>query len=356
VRAKPGLDAGTGVRVQMGAHDRHAGPSHGGVGVLPLTEPAPSFPLRGRRVFVAGHRGMVGSALVRRLRDEDCEVLTVARGDLDLRRQAETEAWITASRPDVVFIAAARVGGILANRDYPADFLFDNVMIGANVMEASRRAGVERLVFIGSSCIYPKFAAQPIREEELLTGPLEPTNEPYAIAKIAGIRLAQAYRRQHGCRYIAVQPCNLYGPGDNFDLASSHVLPALMRKAHEARRAGHERMEIWGSGKPLREFLHVDDLADALVFLARHYDGSDLVNVGSGEELSIRALAESIAEVVGFRGTFDFDATKPDGTPRKVLDLTRLHGLGWRHSIALGAGLASTYEWFLSHHRERVAE
>ena len=314
-----------------------------------------TYPLRGKRVFVAGHRGMVGSALVRRLQREDCEILTADRSALDLRRQADTEEWFAEVRPNVVFVAAAKVGGILANRDHPADFLHDNLMIGSNIMEAGRRSGVERLVYIGSSCIYPRLAAQPIREEELLAGPLEPTNEAYAVAKIAGIKLVQAYRKQHGCRFIAAQPCNLYGPGDNFDLTSSHVVPALMRKAHEAKVEGRDRMIIWGSGAPLREFLHVDDSADALVFLARHYDSGEIVNVGSGQEMTIRQLAEAVADVVGFRGQFVFDSSKPDGTPRKVLDLHRLHGLGWRHSIAPESGLRSTYQWFLAHQADLVA-
>jgi GDP-L-fucose synthase len=308
--------------------------------------------LAGKRVFVAGHRGMVGAALVRRLAGEGCSLVTAGRGELDLRRQAETESWFAATRPQVVFLAAARVGGILANRDRPGEFLYDNLMIAANVMEAARRGGVEKLVFLGSSCVYPKLAPQPIPEESLLTGPLEPTNQWYAVAKIAGIKMAEAYRQQYGCHFISAQPSNLYGPGDNFDLAASHVLPALIRKAHEAKRAGAAEMTVWGSGTPLREFLHVDDLADALVHLARTYDGAEPVNIGSGEEVSIGRLAEMVAAAVGFGGRLGFDASKPDGTPRKVVDVSRLAALGWRHRIRLEEGLASTYAWFLEHQAE----
>lgn len=315
---------------------------------MPDNSPLP-YRLEGKRVFIAGHRGMVGSALTRRLQREDCEVVTVDRDRVDLRRQAETEDWFAANRPHLVFMSAAKVGGILANRDYPGEFLYDNLLIEANVIEASRRVGVEKAVFLGSSCIYPKLAPQPITEESLLSGPLEPTNEAYAIAKIAGIKLVEAYRQQYGLRYISVQPCNLYGPGDNYDLNASHVIPALIRKAHDARNSGRAEMVIWGSGSPLREFLHVDDLADAVVFLARSYDSSAPINVGTGHEVSIAELAKIVAGVVGFHGAFTFDTTKPDGTPRKVLDLSRLHALGWRHSIDLEAGIRSAYQWFLSH-------
>ncbi|MEJ8572851.1 GDP-L-fucose synthase [Microbaculum marinum] len=305
-----------------------------------------SYDLAGKRVWVAGHRGMVGSALMRRLADEDCELLTVGREEVDLRRQAETEDWLAEARPELVFLAAARVGGILANRDHPASFLYDNLMIEANVMEAARRCGTEKLVLLGSSCIYPKYAPQPIREEALLTGPLEPTNEAYAIAKIAGIKLAESYRAQHGCRFISAQPSNLYGPGDNFDPASSHVLAALLRRAHEAKTREEPEMIVWGTGAPLREFLHVDDLADALVFLACHYEESVPINVGTGEEITIRGLAELIAEVVGYGGALRFDTSKPDGTPRKVVDASRLAGLGWRASTPLAEGIRGTYAWF----------
>ncbi|MFO1183643.1 MAG: GDP-L-fucose synthase [Bauldia sp.] len=307
-----------------------------------------NFDLAGKRVFVAGHGGMVGAALVRRLARERCIVLTAGRNDLDLRRQAPTENWFQQEQPQVVFLAAAKVGGILANRDRPAEFLYDNLMIEANVIEAARRTGVETLVFLGSSCIYPRLAPQPIPEEALLTGPLEPTNAAYAIAKIAGIKLADAYRRQYGCRFISAQPTNLYGPGDNFDLVSSHVLPALLRKAHEAKRDGKGELEIWGSGTPKREFLHVDDLADALMLLAKTYDGMEAINIGSGDEVSIRELAGLIAEVVGFAGRLRFDASKPDGTPRKLVDSSRLAALGWQRATPLREGVRATYAWYLA--------
>jgi GDP-L-fucose synthase len=307
---------------------------------------AADFALRGRRVWVAGHRGMVGQALMRRLAGEDCALLATPRERLDLRRQREVEEWMEANRPEVVFLAAARVGGILANDSRPGEFIYDNLMIEANVIEAARRTGVAKLVFLGSSCIYPRLAPQPIPESALLAGPLEPTNEWYAVAKIAGIKLCQAYRRQYGCDFICAQPTNLYGPGDNFDLLASHVVPALMRKAEEARLAGAPSMTVWGSGAPLREFLHVDDLADALVFLARRYSGEEIVNVGSGEEVSIRDLAQRICAAVGFSGRLEFDASKPDGTPRKLVDTARLAALGWRPRIGLDDGLAMTYRWF----------
>ena len=309
----------------------------------------PVFSLAGKRVWVAGHRGMVGAALVRRLAAEDCEILTVDRETLDLTDQAATRRWMLDHRPQAVFLAAARVGGILANDSLPADFLYDNLMIEANVIEAARRAEVEKLLFLGSSCIYPRLAPQPIAEEALLTGPLEPTNEWYAVAKIAGIKLAQAYRRQHGCDFISAMPTNLYGPEDNFDLTSSHVLPALMRKAHEAKRAGADELVVWGTGAPRREFLHVDDCADALVFLIQRYSGEAHVNVGSGEDLPIAELARRVAEVVGFDGALRFDTTRPDGTPRKLMDSARLAGLGWTPKIDLADGLAETYRWFLAH-------
>lgn len=305
--------------------------------------------LAGLKVFVAGHNGMVGRALVRRLEAEACTVLTAGRTEADLTRQAEVEAWMAANRPDVVFLAAARVGGILANASYPADFAYDNLMIAANVIEAARRVGVRKLVFLGSSCIYPKDAPQPMPESALLTGPLEPTNEWYAVAKIAGIKLAQAYRRQHGCDFICAQPTNLYGPDDNFDLSASHVVPALMRKAHEAAQSGAATMTVWGSGSPRREFLHVDDLADALVHLARVYSDEEIVNVGSGQEVTIAELARTIARVTGFNGEIVFDAGKPDGVARKLVDVTKLTGLGWRASTSLEQGLGDTYNWFCAH-------
>jgi len=305
------------------------------------------FAIKGKRVFVAGHRGMVGAAIVRRLAAEDCEVLTVARSEVDLRDQAGVRGWLADRKPDAVILAAAKVGGILANDTYPADFLYDNLAIEANVIEGSFRIGVEKLLFLGSSCIYPKFAKQPITEDELLTGPLEPTNEWYAIAKIAGLKLCQAYRRQHGVDYISAMPTNLYGPGDNFDLAASHVIPALMRKAHEAKLAGASHLTIWGSGSPMREFLHVDDAADAMVWLLANYSGDSHVNVGSGTDITILDLAKLVADVVGFRGEIRNDPTKPDGTPRKLMDVSRLSATGWKPKYDLRSGLEQTYAWFL---------
>jgi GDP-L-fucose synthase len=302
----------------------------------------PAYRLNGKRVFVAGHRGMVGSAIVRRLAQEDCVVLTASRADADLTRQTEVEAWFEANRPDAVFVAAAKVGGILANDTYPADFLYENLMIEANVIHAAHSTGVEKLMFLGSSCIYPKLAPQPMAEDALLTGPLEPTNEWYAIAKIAGIKLCQAYRRQHGADFISAMPTNLYGTGDNYDLETSHVLPALVRKVVEAREAGDAQIVMWGTGSPLREFMHADDLADALVFLMERYSDHDHVNVGTGEEVSIRSLAEMIVRVAGYRGEIVHDTTKPDGTPRKLMDSARLLSMGWTPSIALEDGLART--------------
>lgn len=305
------------------------------------------FELTGKRVFVAGHRGMVGQALVRRLTAESCEIVTVDRESVDLRRQDSVEQWMSKTRPDLVFLAAAKVGGILANSTFPAAFLYDNLMIEANIIEAAHQVGTEKLVFLGSSCIYPREAPQPIAEAALLTGPLEPTNEWYAIAKIAGIKLCQAYRRQYGCDFIAAQPTNLYGPGDNFDLEASHVIPALMRKAHDAKSNDRDHLTLWGTGAPLREFLHVDDLADALVFLAESYSDEETVNVGTGEEISIRDLAQLICETVGFEGRLVLDTSKPDGTPRKLLDTAKLRTIGWTPSIDLAGGLAATYRWFL---------
>jgi GDP-L-fucose synthase len=307
------------------------------------------FPLAGKRVWVAGHRGMLGSAVVRRLRSEACEILTADQSVADLRRQDQAEAFVASAKPDAIVVAAAKVGGILANRTYPADFLYDNLMIAANVIEAARRTGVAKLLFAGSSCIYPRDAPQPIMEEALLSGPLEPTNEWYAVAKIAGIKLCQAYRRQFGCDFISAMPTNLYGPGDNFDLASSHVLPALLRKAHEARLAGEREMVVWGSGTPRREFLHVDDCADALVYLLRTYSGELHVNVGSGEDVSIMELVRLIADVVGFAGGIALDLSKPDGTPRKLMSADRLRAMGWSPRIGLEEGVRGLYEWYLVH-------
>jgi len=305
------------------------------------------YDLTGKRVWVAGHRGMVGGAVVRRLESEPCEVLTAGRDVVDLLDQKAVAAWMAAEKPDAVVVCAAKVGGIHANNSYPVDFLYDNLMIEANVIRSAHDAGVEKLLFLGSSCIYPKFAEQPITEDALLTGALEPTNEWYAIAKIAGIKLCQAYRKQYGADFISAQPTNLYGPGDNYDLQSSHVLPALLRKFHEAKEAGAPSVELWGSGTPLREFLHVDDLADALVFLLKDYSGDIPLNVGSGVEVTIRELAETIAEVVGYEAELTFDATKPDGTPRKLMDSSRLHGLGWNDARSLRDGVAHAYAAYL---------
>ncbi|WOJ88690.1 GDP-L-fucose synthase [Methylocapsa polymorpha] len=308
-----------------------------------------------RRIWVAGHRGMVGSAILRRLAREDADVLTVGRDELDLRNQGAVHSWVAKAKPDVIILAAAKVGGILANDSYPADFLYENLIIEANIVHAAHEAGVERLVFLGSSCIYPKFAPQPIKEEALLTGPLEPTNEWYAIAKIAGIKLCQAYRKQFGRRYISVMPCNLYGQNDNFDLATSHVLPALIRKFHEAKETGAREVVVWGTGTPLREFLYVDDLADAVVFLTDHYDGDEPINCGAGSDVTIRQLAEIIGRVVGFEGTLVFDSGKPDGTPRKLMDSSRLAALGWQPKTNLEDGVATVYRWFLEERKAELA-
>lgn len=304
------------------------------------------FPLAGRRVFVAGHRGMVGSAIVRRLRRCGCEILTAPRPGVDLRRQEEVERWMRSERPDAVFLAAARVGGIRANSTRPAEFIHDNLAIQTTLVECARRAGVAKLLFLGSSCIYPKLAPQPIPESALLGGPLEPTNEWYAVAKIAGIRLCQAYRRQYGCNYISLMPTNLYGPGDDFDPESAHVVPALMRRMHEAGSAGDKEVVVWGTGTPRREFLHVDDLADAAVHLMETYAGEEHVNIGAGRDIPIADLARMLGEVTGFRGRIVFDPSKPDGTPRKLLDVTRATRLGWRARIGLREGLEATWRWF----------
>jgi len=308
-----------------------------------------TFELKGKRVFVAGHRGMVGSAVVRRLAREDCEVLTVSRDRLDLLDQTGVLRWMAEHRPDAVVMAAAKVGGILANDRFPVDFLQDNLVMQSNVIDSAFRSEVGKLLFLGSSCIYPKLAPQPIREDALLTGPLEPTNEWYAIAKIAGLKLCQAYRRQHGVDYISAMPANLYGPGDNFDLQSSHVVPALMRKAHALALSGGTSLEVWGSGTPRREFLHVDDAADALVWLLKNYAGDSHVNVGSGEDVTIAELAQTVASVAGVEATIAFDTTRPDGTPRKLMDVSRLFATGWRPRYALRSGLEQTYAWFLQH-------
>ncbi len=314
---------------------------------------ATPFSLSGKRIWVAGHSGMMGSATVRRLAREDCEILAIRHADLDLRDQAGVGAWMKREKPDVVIVAAATVGGIHANSTRPADFIYDNLAIETNIIHAAHQIGVEKLLFLGSACIYPREATQPMAEEALLTGPLEPTNEWYAIAKIAGIKLCQAYRLQHGRDFISAQPNNLYGPRDNFDLQGSHVIPALIRKAHEAKLSHASGFELWGSGKPKREFLHVDDLADALVHILKHYSGPIPLNIGTGEEVTIAELARTIAGVVGFTGSLNFDATKPDGSPRKLLNDARMKKLGWRASISLKDGLAETYRWFLEHESER---
>jgi GDP-L-fucose synthase len=301
------------------------------------------------RIFVAGPRGLVGSAIVRRLRDDGYRnLLTPGSTQLDLRDQAAVDAFFRAEKPAHVILAAAKVGGIHANNTYPADFIRDNLQIQTNVIDSAWRHGARKLCFLGSSCIYPRLAPQPIREDSLLTGPLEPTNEWYAVAKIAGIKMCQAYRRQHGFNAISLMPTNLYGPGDNFSLQNSHVLPALIRRFHEAKLRGDPEVLVWGTGTPRREFLHVDDLAMAVVHLMRTYDGEDLVNVGCGSDVSIRELAELVAGVVGFAGRLGFDPSKPDGTPRKLLDVGRLEALGWRPSIGLREGLEQTYRWFLA--------
>ena len=309
---------------------------------------------RSSRVFVAGHRGLVGSALVRHLRAEGfTDIVTATRDELDLRDQAAVSAWFASHRPDHVFLVAGTVGGILANSTRPAEFIYDNMMIHGTVVHSAYQSGVERLLYLGSSCIYPRNAVQPITEDQLLTGALEPTNEWYAIAKIAGIKLCQAYRRQYGCDFISAMPTNLYGPGDNFDLDSSHVIPALIRKFDDARRSHPNQVEVWGTGSALREFLHVDDLARACLHLMEHYDGDEHINVGTGVDLSIRELAETIRDIVNAEAEIVWDRSKPDGTPRKLLDVSRLTALGWSPSIDLADGLRSTYAWYCDHHAER---
>jgi GDP-L-fucose synthase len=306
------------------------------------------YSLEGKRVWVAGHSGMVGSALIRRLESEDVsEILTAGSSEVDLRRQSETEKFVARIRPDVALIAAARVGGIHANRSAQGQFLYENLVIAANAIEAARLARVERFVMLGSSCIYPRAASQPIGEEALMTGPLEPTNEGYAVAKIAALELTKMYRRQYGTDAISLMPTNLYGPNDSFDLQTAHVLPALMRKIHEARIRSSPTVEVWGTGNPRREFLHVDDMADATIFALKHYEGELHLNVGSGEDFSIREVAELIADVVGWDGELSFDPSMPDGMPRKLLDSTRLKNLGWSPRIKLREGVEATYEWFL---------
>ena len=310
------------------------------------------YSLETKRVWVAGHRGMVGSALVRRLEKEGCEVLTAARHAVDLTRQASVEDWMAQTRPHAVFVAAGKVGGILANDSYPADFLYENLMIVANIVQAAWRQRVEKLLYLGSSCIYPRLAPQPLAEEALLTGPLERTNEWYAIAKIAGIKLAQAYREQHGCDFISAMPTNLYGPGDNYDLETGHVLAALLRKAHEAKLRSDPQIVIWGTGTPRREFLHVDDCADALVHVMKFYSQAEHINIGSEEDLSILELARLICDVVGYTGEIVHDLSKPDGTPRKLMSSKKLEALGWRPQIDLRNGIVDAYRAFLAQGRQ----
>lgn len=312
-----------------------------------MIENAGTYSLEGKSIWVTGPRGMVGQAIVRRLATEGCEILTADRKTVDQRRQNETEQWLEDNKPDAIVMSAAKVGGIQANNSYPADFIYDNLAIELNVIEGARKVGVEKLLMLGSSCIYPRVAPQPLQESSLLSGPLEPTNEWYAIAKIAGIKLCHAYRKQYGCNFIAAMPTNLYGTGDNFNLESSHVVPALMRKIHEAKEKNDKSVPIWGTGLPLREFMHVDDCADALIHLLKNYSGDEHVNVGTGTDVSIADLAQILADVIGFEGSFDFDSSKPDGTPRKLMDVSSLNRLGWNSRIELKEGLKSTYEWYV---------
>lgn len=317
----------------------------------------PDYSLVGKRVWVAGHRGLVGSALVRALAREQCEVLTASRSDVDLRDRAQVDRWMRDNRPQAIFLAAAKVGGILANDSRPAEFLYENLLIQNNVIDAARKHDVEKLVFLGSSCIYPRLAEQPIKEDALLTGPLEPTNQWYAIAKIAGIKLCQAYRRQYGCDFISVMPTNLYGPNDNFDPLGSHVVPALIRKVHAAKQSNAESFELWGSGSPLRDLLYVDDAADGLVFLMKKYSGEDIVNLGSAAEITIVGLAEKIAQVAGYKGRIHFDRSKPDGTPRKIVDVSKLAAMGWQARVPLEEGLRRAYAWYIENYADaRLAQ
>ena len=307
------------------------------------------YSLAGKRVWVAGHRGMVGAAIVRRLKNIDCEILTASRAELDLTRQKDVEIWVGKSKPDAIFMAAARVGGILANSSYPVDFLMENMQIETSVFSAAHACGVNRMMFLGSSCIYPRLTAQPMKEDSLLTGPLEPTNQWYAIAKIAGVMMAQAYRRQFGRDYISCMPTNLYGPGDNFNLQESHVLSALIVKAHQAKEANTNSFEVWGTGGAQREFLYVDDMAEACVFLMGHYSAGEPINVGYGEDIAIRDVAQAVAKAVGFSGAITNDLSRPDGMPRKLMDSSKINALGWRASTGLEDGIAKTYAWYLEH-------
>ena len=308
-----------------------------------------SYTLSGKRVWIAGHRGMVGSALVRRLASEGCELLTVGREKVDLRRQAAVERWMARNKPQAIFLAAATVGGILANDTRPAEFLYDNLAIASNIIEAARKNAVEKLLHLGSSCIYPRLAPQPMREDALLTGPLEPTNQWYAIAKIAGIMLCRAYRRQYGCDFISAMPTNLYGPADTYDLESSHVIPALLAKAHAVKQKKAKKILVWGTGTPRREFMYVDDLADALVFIMKRYSSGEHINIGVGYDITIRELAETVARVVGVEGRLQFDTTKPDGMPRKLMDSSRLLAMGWKPKTEFEDGLQEAYEWYVKH-------
>ncbi|WP_426610880.1 GDP-L-fucose synthase [Bradyrhizobium sp. McL0616] len=307
------------------------------------------FELKGKSVYVAGHRGMVGSALVRRLAQEDVRLVTVDRREVDLCNQAAVFDWFAKVRPQVIFLAAAKVGGIVANDTLRAEFIYENIAIAANVIQAAHQNGAEKLMFLGSSCIYPKLAAQPLREDAVLTGPLEPTNEPYAIAKIAGIKMVEAYRRQYGRDFISVMPTNLYGPGDNYHPELSHVVAALIRRFHEAKLSGAKRVVVWGTGTPRREFLYVDDMADACVHLMKTYSSAELINIGTGEDITIAEFARVVAEVVGYSGEISFDTARPDGTPRKLLDVSRLAKLGWRATTSLHDGLKRAYAAYLSH-------
>ncbi|CAM3725180.1 GDP-L-fucose synthase [Litorimonas haliclonae] len=306
------------------------------------------YALSGKRVWVCGHNGMVGSAIVRRLKKEgDVEILTVERSEVDLVDQSSVNNWMIQNKPEAIFLAAAKVGGIHANSTYPADFIYLNTMISANVIHAAYKNEVEKILFLGSSCIYPKMAPQPIKEDALLTGPLEPTNQWYALAKISGIMMAQAYRAQYGSDYISAMPTNLYGPGDNFHLENSHVIPALMRKVHQAKNEGAASVTLWGSGEVYREFMHVDDCADALVFLMQNYSEDQFINIGQGSDIMIKSLLEDIMQVIGYQGQIEYDTTKPDGTPRKIMDNSRLESLGWTPHYNLLNGLEQTYQWFL---------
>ena len=315
-----------------------------------------TFSLKGKKVWVAGHRGMAGSAIVRRLASEDCEILTARRDEVDLRRQERVEKWMAERRPQAVFLAAATVGGILANDTRPAEFIYDNLAIETNVIHAARSSGVEKLLFLSSSCVYPRLAPQPMTEDALLTGPLEPTNQWYAAAKIAGMMLCRAYRRQYGCDFISAMPTNLYGPGDNYDPDSSHVAAALQVKVHRAKTEGARVMQVWGTGKPTREFLYVDDLADALVFLMKNYTGEQHVNVGTGIETTIADLAQLVARAAAWEGRFEYDRTKPDGMPRKVMDVSRLRALGWTARTPLDEGFRKAYDWYVKNAAARVPQ